>query len=246
MFRRPSTHLLARRRSPGLTWGLVLAVFGAGALMLAAPAIAGIPRRSPQIVFNLAPLQQYFNVEDPGIASQADQLDVPSWSRALIGFNFPNLTLRQTNGSTIGIYGTGVPNPTLVPIFNPQSAPGSYVLLGLASSTVHLYFFDANSLYLGQTDCPDIQPDHFQFYMQGACGTWFGEDARNSPPAPQLLTYGGISEPLTSWWLCFEGCPYAAGGQPPSTFTSAIVELEYIYPLDAKARSWGAVKARYR
>ncbi len=212
-----------------------------------ARAAAAIPLRAPQVVLNPAPLQAFLNVKDMGINVLTDQGDVPAWSVGLIGFAYPTVVLEQASGVTIGIYSTDVPNPTLVPIFNAQSTPGSYVELVLIPNHVRFYAFDANSVFLGMVDCPSIHADHFQFYVQGACGTWFGEDARNAPPAPQLLTYASIvNEPGTGYWLCFEGCAYQGGSPAPSTFTSAILSLYYIPPDDAKARSWGAVKALYR
>jgi len=212
----------------------------AGLLFVATGANA-FPLRSPQVPFNNGPLQAYFNVVDPGIATIGGQLDAQAWAVAVTGNTDFTLVLKNGAGqvNSVGIYNAPAASPVLFQVFPPNAVPGWYAALHFGGGNLVVSLFDQNSVFQGQTTYLGVNPNNFGFYTQGPCGTWFSQDFRN--PAPQVLTYASPGTP-GDYWLAFSACPYTPAA---STFDDVVINIQSVRPTPAVNSTWGNVKGLY-
>jgi hypothetical protein len=216
------------RPAPGVA--LVFAL----AMVVCAPPASAFPLRSPQIVFQNAALQGFFNSGwDPGVNAELAQLDVQSFSSPARGPLDWNLLIKVgsfTGLHTIGVYNTGSANPKLYELL-PDSA--------LAEDTVHCKFFgagvnagrllvarfNASGFLVDTTSFAGVTRDAFGFYIQGAGGTKYTPDFRNGG-LPQMLAYQGTGINAQDLWLCFEDKAYAPSA---STFDSVVLQMQSVF-----------------
>lgn len=219
----------------------------AGAV-LTAPSSAAIPLRSPQVVFNYAPLQGYLNVVDFAINVATDQLDAQVWTTGVTGNTDFTLTLRTGAGvaSGIGVYNGNDPNPIplLFQVFPAAAVPGWYAAMHFGAGTLTVSLFDQANVFQGQTIYAGVNQNDFGFYIQGPAGLWFSQDSRNPPPTghPQVLTYLSNDIP-GDYWECFEAPAY---NPSVSTFNGVVLNLQSVRPTPAVGTSWGRIKSIYR
>ncbi len=212
----------------------------AGLLFVATGANA-FPLRAPQVPFNNPPLQGFLNIVDPGIATIGGQLDAQTWAVAITGNTDFTLVLKNGPGqvNSVGVYNGPAAIPVLFQVFPPNAIPGWYAALHFGGGNLVVSLFDQNSIFMGQTTYLGVNPNNFGFYTQGPCGTWFSQDFRN--PQPQMLAYASPGTP-GDYWLCFEACPYGAGG---TTFDGVVINVQSVKPTPAVNKTWGAVKGLY-
>jgi hypothetical protein len=215
-----------------------LAVAG---LLFVATSASAFPLRSPQVVFNYGPLQGYLNLVDTGINVATDQLNAPVWAVSVTGNSDFTLTLKNGAGvgNAVGVYNGTAAVPVLFQIFPPAAIPGWSAALHFAGGNLTVSVFDQNTVFVGQTTYPGVDPNDFGFYTQGPCGLWFSQDFRN--PTPQVLSYASNNIP-GDYWVCFAACPYGAN----STFDDVVVNIESVHPTPAVKSTWGQVKGQYR
>jgi len=216
-----------------------------GALAIAGLALftttaSALPLRSPQVVFNYAPLQGYLNVVDSGINVATDQLDAQVWSVSITGNTDFTLMLESPigAGNSVGVYNGPAAVPALFQVFPPAAGPGWYATLHFGGGNLIVTLFDQNSNIQGQNFYPGVNQNAFGFYTQGQCGTWFSQDFRN--PNPQVLSYASNNLP-GDYWVCFEACPYGAA----STFDGVVINIQSVRPTPVAPTSWGKLKAIY-
>lgn len=219
-------------------------VFALLALGFTSAVADAFPLRAPQVVFNPVNLQGYLNYVDVFINVSTNQLDAPTWSTAfLCGPDFSLVLMGSaTAGDSVGVYNVAGGSPTRYQVFPGSAVPGWYATVHFGQGNLVVSRFDQNSIFMGQTFYPSVAPTAFGFYVQGACGTWYSQDALNHPAAPQELTYGSNNTP-GNYWLCFETCPYAGNA---SKFDGAILQFEVLCGDPAVHDSWGHVKGLYR
>ena len=216
------------------------------AVALIAGSASAVPPRSPQVVFNGGPLQAYLNSIDPGINVATDQLDAQVWSISFTGNAEFTLMLRSNigNGAAFGVYDATQPIgpfPPMYQVFPGGAVAGWYAELHFQSPNLLVTLHNQNGVIMGQTTYPGISGNNFAFYLQSIGGTWFSQDARNTPANPQMLTYASPGSPGDSW-LCWNVPPY----DPSGTFFDVLIAVESVHPVPAGATTWGNVKAVYR
>ena len=227
---------------------LLMAVLAAATVALvAAPASAVLPLRSPQVGFNIAPLQNYLNVVDPGINVATDQVDAQVWSVSITGNSDFTLMLKNHLGTnaSVGVYNGKDPNPipALFQVFPGGAVAGYYATLHFAGGNLTVSLFNQNAAFLGNTFYPGVDQNFFGFYIQGPGGLWLSQDDRNPPPggAPQMLTYNSVALP-GDFWLCWDAGPYSG----LATFDDVVINVQSIRPTPAATTTWGDVKSKYR
>jgi len=218
-----------------------LLVFAVLAVALVVAPASAIPLRSPQVAFNYLPLQSYLNVVDPGINVATDQLDAQAWSTSITGNTDFTLMLKTGlgQGDAFGVY-NAASGPPLFQVFPAGAVAGWYATLHFGGGNLIVSLFDQNSVFQGQSFYPGVNQNNFGFYIQGPCGLWFSQDARNGG-APQMLTYASLGNP-GDFWLAWEECAY----NPGATFDGVVVNIQSVHPVKAQTQSWGSVKAQYR
>ncbi len=217
-----------------------------GMAMLACAAPAGaFPLRSPQVVFASAALQAKLDALDPGARADASQLDASVWSTASLGTRDFTVMRQAGNaaGLSFGLYDATAAVPQRLEIL-PAAVTGHWF------AAVHFWpqgnfavaLYDSSFVFQGQTTYNVFIRGGFGFYVEGPCGTWYSQDARN--PGPQMLAYPGAggTDPVRDVWLAASACP----SSPASAFTDDLVEIQGVYFTPAHAATWGQLKAHYR
>lgn len=210
--------------------------------LLASP--AGAARlRVPQVVFDAVPLQGLLGQFDPGCNASTDQLDVQScWNTQSPVPPYMNFALAEHVNLEVGLYDRREPSPRLDLIFPADAQNGSFTSVHFGSTGITIVRFDPLGVYLGQATYPPMNADSVAFYVHGACGTWFSEDARNVPPGPQALGFLDTFFDGYYFWAAFEACPY---GPQASTFAGALFQFGFMAD-PASGTTWGRLKSRYR
>jgi hypothetical protein len=214
---------------------------------VASPASA-LNLRVPQVGFFAAPLQNFFNAQDPGITVTTDQLDAQVWSVSITGNADFTLVLKNSLGNTaaMGVYNGSAPIgpiPPLFLVFPGGAVAGWYATLHFAGGSLTVDTFNQSSVHQGTNVYPGVSATDFGFYIQGPgppAFTWFSQDARNIA-GPQMLAYASLATP-GDFWLCWEARSYSG----LSTFEEMVVSVQSVRPTPAVTLSWGDVKARYR
>lgn len=134
-------------------------------LALATPSSAQAPLRSPQVPFKSLALQQFMDVDDPGIHVTTDQHDVPNWTSMVIGGVVSGVDLRATNGDAVGLYNTDDANSTLFELLPAGARAGWYATIDFNYQTGLLTTarFDEFSNLLGISYYNGAHQNHYGF-----------------------------------------------------------------------------------
>ncbi len=209
------------------------------------PAAASFPLRSPQVAFQSASLQSYLNGQGESINVTTDQLDLEVWTSSVSGNATFTLMIELAANApfnNLGVYNQGTPL-MLFQVFPGAAAAGWFAVASFQSSgNLVVSLFDNNSVFQGSTTYSGVNGQKFGFYLQGPGGLFHSEDGLNPGGNAQALTYAGTGRNFGDWWLCWEDLPYAAAS---ADFNDAVLLLQSIAPVPAKATTWGALKARY-
>ncbi len=218
-----------------------LAVVG---LLFIATSAHAFGLRSPQVALNPTPLQNFLNIEDPGINVQTQQLNTPTWSVSVTGNAEFTLVLHggPGGGNSVGVYNAASATPGLFQVFPPAAVPGWYASLHFSSGNLLISMFDQFSTFQGQAFYAGVDKDNFGYYTQGPCGTWYSEDYRN--PLPQMLTYASPGYP-GEYWLCWTACPYNGNPAALSLFNDVVINVQSVRPTASVQSTWGSIKAQY-
>jgi hypothetical protein len=213
------------------------------AVMVAASPASAFDLRSPQVVFDSAPLTALLrSLGLTGIDPSTSQLDAQVWSTASWPSRDMTMLLKSDSpGTTIGLYDALGTTTTLYPVLPSSLAAGWFCACHFSSAgTLIVSLFDHNAVFQGRTTFSFPAGKGFGFYVQNSNGTFYSQDERNGGLA-QMLTFADQGFAY-DWYLCFQGSAATTG----STFTDAVVEAQVIVVVPARTQSWGAIKARFR
>jgi len=226
------------------------ALMAAVALVVSASAASAFSLRSPQIVFNYAPLQGYFTSVGEGINVATDQLDAQVWQSSVSGNTTFTLMFELTGNiysNAIGVYNADPtnPSPTLYQVFPGAASAGWFATCHFTSTgTLLVYLYDDTGTFQGLTSYSGVDRTKFGFYIQSPLGLWYSQDWRNTAAGnAQILTYAGTGQNYGDWWECFES--YKKTLVVP-TYTGAVVLLQSVAPTPTANKTWGQLKATYR
>jgi hypothetical protein len=211
---------------------------------LTSPAHAQL--RAPQVPVSGGALANYFASQGQSIAVVGDQLDMP-WasfsSSATIEFGSSHPASSPVG---YGGYNARLAFPPLYQIFPGASVSGWFAVAAFRTLPTRLVvnLFDNNANLMGTTTYlagpPD--PSAFGFYVQGATGPFFTEDARNPDGLPRILAYGGTGARAGSTWFACE-----LSDPPNGDFADFVVEVKFDpAPVPVHRATWGDVKQRFR
>jgi hypothetical protein len=221
------------------------------AVIIAVAAAAGpswaLGPRVPQIVFNGASLQNYFNSVGQTINVNTDQMDVQAWATTVS--NNATFTIQlelagNAAGNSVGVYNTtGGPNPTLFEIFPGSAGVGWFAVASFnvgGPGNLKVNLFDNNANFVSQTSYSGINSNSFGFYLMDPSPTvFYGEDSRNGGAA-QALVYSGTGTSAGQWWLAFEDTPFGVGDDD---FDDFVVFMESVNaPVPTIQTTWGYLK----
>lgn len=216
---------------------------------LVTTASAAFPLRSPQVPFNSAALQAYFNGLPESINCLTDQVDAQVWTANVSGNAEFTLMIELTGNAgldEIGVYnGTG-PTP-LFKIFPGAASAGWFATAHFGGGNLVVTLFDNNSIIQGQNFYAGVTANDFGFYLQGPGSPGqvvFSQDFRNPGGMAQVLTYLGTGVNSGDWWECFEEFPVAQGGD--ADFNDAVLLMQSVVPTAVESSSWGKIKSLYR
>jgi hypothetical protein len=224
-----------------LTLSALIASFGS-------PALATNPR-NPQVVFNGASLQAYFNSVGQTINVNTDQFDIPCWSTTVS--NNATFTIQlelggNAAGNSVGVYNCSSPGvPTLYEIFPGAAAPGWFAVASFnvgGPGNLVVNVFNSSAILVSNTAYAGVDASNFGFYLQGPSGAnYYSQDARNGGD-PQALVYAGTGTSAGQWWLAFEDVTFAASDKD---FDDFVMFMESVNkPVPTLQTTWGGVKVR--
>jgi len=226
--------------------GQALPLGAALCLLLAhAPAHAGL--RKPQVVVNGPGLQWYLDWVGESINVLTDQQNVqvfePVMSSGTSTYQFE--VGPKDPGLEIGIYDGHLSSPDLVPVLPTSSAPGWFVVVTFRQNPdrVVINMFDPNAVFMGQQTHLGMTASGFGFYVKGAGGALYSQDARNPGGAAQALFFLGTGIDAGNWWIAFESTPAPDSDQD---FDDAVLFSEVAVGVPVRSTTWGALKARFR
>jgi hypothetical protein len=238
------------------------------ATLVLASAAGAFPLRSPQVVYQTAPLQGVLNGLDGGVNASTDQLDAQHFASSATGIADFVLVIQvgaSAGNDTIGIYNAAAAAPTLHLLF-PPGATAMYSVMcrffgpGPNASNLAVTLFDANATVVGSTTYTGVTRDAFGLYIRNRHSTYYSQDARNGG-LPQVLTYQGTGINAGDLWECFSDMPYAPN---LSTFDAAVLAMEVFQPGQCRGAlsrvrgllgiectptltpTWGQLKSIYR
>jgi hypothetical protein len=224
-------------------------------LLVASVSIASaFSPRLPQVIFNSAGLQAYFNSKGEVINCLANQVDGQVWNASVSGNTTFTLMIELTTSNAtqnaIGVYNIApVPNPPLFNIFPGLASAGWFATAHFAGSNLTVTLFDQNAVIQGQITYFGVTPNNFGFYLTGPGvpllvqgGVWYSEDNRNAF-IPKVLTYEGTGNNAGDWWQCFED---SDSFQAASDFDDVVLLMQSVVPTPTNTSTWGKVKSLYR
>jgi len=216
-------------------------------LLIGASTANAFSLRSPQVVFNYTPLQNYLNSVGESINVATDQLDAQVWQSSVSGNTTFTLMFELTGNiysNAIGVYNANDVSPALNQVFPGAATAGWFATCHFTSTgTLLVYLYDDTGTFQGLTSYSGVDRTHFGFYVQSPLGLWYSQDARNPANNAQILTYAGTGQNYGDWWECFES--FNKNLVTP-TYTGAVVLLQSVAPTPTANKSWGQLKATYR
>ena len=224
-------------------------IFGALTLaVLASQACAGL--RVPQVVVSGGTLQSYLDAQGETINVASDQEDMQRWMSPSAFNNTYTFQIELSGNAasnTIGFYNAGADTPPLYPVFPGTATTGWFAVASWRPSPTRLVIslFDNNASFLGRTTYLEGPPDRgdFGYYLQGACGTLYTQDARNPGSLAQALTFQGRGINSGSWWLAWEDSSAPCGSD--RDFDDCVLFISNLNGSPVAKATWGALKARF-
>jgi len=228
-----------------LVRGMGLSAVALASIVSLATDARAFEHRTPPILLHGDALQAYFSAVGDAINLDLDQLDAQVWR----GFAVPGVVMEITlqgsenaPGNSIGVYNTGAPD-TRFPILPAGTPPGCFAIADFHGGNLVVTVLDYQGNVVSQTTFTGVNAHAFGFYISGAGGTFFSEDALNPGRNAQILTYAGTGVDYGTFWLCFEDTPYATGDQD---FDDAVLLVQPVNPVPINGTTWGRLKSLYR
>lgn len=235
---------------------LVLILIVARASTSSAQLISSAPLRTPQAVIHGTGLRDYFTSTSVGesIAPSTDQRDAGLLNGSVSGNATYNLQIEMgpnPHGLETGIYNGYDVNPALMRVLPAAATVGWFAVVAFRTAPVRavVSLFDADASFQGQTTYLGAAKGGVGLYVQGAGGTFYSQDERNSGAAPQLLFFAGTGWNAGSAWVAVEDQPVSGGAD--GDYADLILLVENIQEYSAGVTStrhttWGELKSRFR
>ena len=187
-------------------------------------------------------LQAFFTAQGQSINVSAGQLDYQS-------FSLPVQSVFQVQqfGSPpefFGAYSAGQQAPALC-TFPGETAIGWQVLASFRDAPARLIvnLFDNHAAIVSTNTYLGLDRSNLGFCTQGAAGTFYTQDARNTGAAARILVFNATGALAGSTWFACE-----TGPGPGGDFADTIALVGFAAgtaPVPAAHTSWGRVKALY-
>ena len=227
-------------------------------LLLVAPASAGwaqridfAPLRTPQAVVHGTGLRDYFTSVGESIVPSTDQRDGGLLTSSVSNnatATFEADLASNPDGLVTGIYNGYDANPVLMPVFPAVATAGWFAEISFRTAPVRVVVnrFDADASLVGTATYLGADKRGIGWYVQGAGGTFYSQDARNPGGAPQFLFFARTGNNTGSAWLAAEDQPVAGGAD--GDYDDLILSFEEYYGLVTPLQhtTWGEVKSRFR
>lgn len=221
---------------------------------LAVPAFAAL--RVPQVPVLGGTLQGYLNTADGGINVLTDQDAAQRWSTTISQNSTFTVQVELTGnaaGNSLGIYNAAAAVPALYQVFPGAATAGWFAVASFRTTPtqrVIINLFDDTAVLQGSTTYLGANGSDFGFYLTGASGTFYSQDARNPGGEAQALAFGGTGINTGNWFLCFEeGDVSTFNGATQASdqdYDDAVLFLESVNPTPVARASWSSLKARFR
>ena len=209
------------------------------------------PLRTPQVVVHGTGLRDYFTSVGEPITPSTDQRDGSLLTSSVSNnatTTFEADLASNPDGLVTGIYNGYDANPALMPVFPAVASAGWFAIISFRTAPVRVVVnrFDANASLVGTATYLGADKRGIGWYVQGAGGTFYSQDARNAGGAPQLLFFAGTGYNTGSAWLSVEDQPVAGGAD--GDYDDLILFFEEFYGVVTPLRhsTWGELKSRFR
>ena len=237
---------------------MALPFAGQGAWAGSALPIASAQPRVPQAVVHGGVLQGYLNGVGESIVVSSDQIDVGLLTAGASSNSTFTIQVElgaNVHGIASGIYNGHDPYPALMQIFPAGASIYWFAVISFRTAPTRavVNVFDESAALAGTTTYLGADRQAIGFYVQGAGGTFYSQDARNPGAAPQLLFFRGTGINLGSAWMAVEDQPAASAGG--ADYDDVIWFVEPIAPCvrcdgnseltPVENSSWGELKARF-
>jgi len=175
-------------------------------------------RRSPQVFVSGTALQSFFGLQGEHINVGTDQIGLERWPLQFFSVCVlqPNQTVTvqvelagNSHHASYGVYSAASVTPAQAVIFPADATDGWFATVSFRSSPTRLIvnLFDNNVAFVGSTTYPGFDRSDVGFFVEGAGGTFFTQDARNPGSEPHALGFLGTGINSGSIWLAWEDQP---------------------------------------
>ena len=235
----------------GIAFGVALVSALAATAIHAMPPPPFAPLRSPQVPVLTNLLQSYLNGVGESIRVDTDQRAQLSFTAAQFVCRPPyswQLELWRSPASTdsIGIYNAAEATPLLMRIFPAEATSGWFEAISFRTAPARLVVnvFDASANFVDPHVYLGVDQTNVAFWLQGAAGPLYMQDARNPTGAAQMLVFAGTGINSGGAWICMEDQSVGAGSD--EDYADAILFVGYGCGDPVRKSTWGAVKQRFR
>lgn len=203
--------------------------------------------RVPQINVSGGTLQAYLNGVGESINVLTQQEATTVWTHTAsmtTGYTIMLESTGNANLNAIGLYNGSDASPALRMLLGAAEGPDAYSLATFqAGGQLTVNRFDANGLPIGSTVYGGVDPTGFGFYLEGADGTFYTQDARNPGGRAQAISFKGTGANAGVWWLCFEDTP-VEGGDSDRDYDDCVIIMESVNTTPVSRTTWGQLKSR--
>ena len=238
---------------------IALPFAGQGAWAGSALPIASAQPRVPQAVVHGGNLQGYLNGVWESIDVLHDQIDVgllTSGASSNSSFSIQIELGGNAGGVASGIYNGHDPHPALMQVFPAGASSGWFAVISFRTAPTRavVNLFDESGAFEGAATHLGADRRAIGFYVQGAGGTFYSQDARNPGAAPQILFFRGTGINLGAAWMAVEDQPVASATGADYIGLLCFVEALQVCVIcdggspvtPVQHSNWGELKARFR
>jgi hypothetical protein len=178
--------------------------------------IANAQPRVPQATVHGTGLLQFFETMSEPIVPATDQVNVELMTTTMTNnstFTFQVELAANPNASSSGVYNGYDLHPALMEVFPARATPGWFAVISYRSSPARaiVNVFDGSANLITTTTYLGGDFHGVGFYVAGASGPLYSQDARNPGARAQLLFFRGTGLNTGSAWLAAEDQPLASG-----------------------------------
>jgi hypothetical protein len=236
----------------GIVPGIALVSALAAAPSHGMPAPPPGPLRSPQVPVLTNHLQSLLDGWGESINVGTDQRAQQTMTAAQFACRPPyswQLELWRSSASTdsIGIYNAAEATPLMMRIFPAEAVSGWFAIISFRTAPARLVvdLFDQSANLVGVLKYLGVDQTSVAFWLQGAAGPFYMEDARNPGGVAQVLWFAGTGIDFGGTWICMEDQLVGAGSD--QDYADAVLWIDFTCGgVPVRKSTWGAVKQRFR